>query len=279
MTAAVRASSRKAAPRGIARLAGWSPLRAEKNAGTESPALVRAHREGPLPLSYAQERLWFLDKLEPDTATYNWSTARRLMGEVDEDALLRAVDAVVARHESLRTTFEMVDGADGAAGRIHEATQRLARVEDASSLDEAAILRRVRGGSGDAVRSSRRSTAARRCCMPSLRSRAHLATPHRFTISSATAGAWILLTREGAPSGCSTKRSALPRRAQSARRSSTSSMRILPDGSGSVSLRYAACSRGRFWKGPAERCTAKPPTSDRPSASGSGASSRRASSR
>jgi amino acid adenylation domain-containing protein len=62
------------------------------------------------PASFAQQRLWFLDKLEPGTAAYNLPRAFRITGPLDLDVLNRAIQAVVRRHESLRTVFDSVDG-------------------------------------------------------------------------------------------------------------------------------------------------------------------------
>ncbi|MED7924030.1 amino acid adenylation domain-containing protein [Nonomuraea sp. LP-02] len=62
------------------------------------------------PLSFAQERLWFLQRLDPDDASYNMYLVLRLDGPLDVAALLGALEAVVARHESLRTSFGDVDG-------------------------------------------------------------------------------------------------------------------------------------------------------------------------
>ncbi|HEX8242788.1 MAG TPA: condensation domain-containing protein, partial [Longimicrobium sp.] len=74
-----------------------------------SSAIVsRAHRDGA-PLSFAQERLWFVDRLEPGSAVYNIPMALRL-GALDEAALERALGEIVRRHEALRTTFREVDG-------------------------------------------------------------------------------------------------------------------------------------------------------------------------
>ena len=61
------------------------------------------------PASFAQQRLWFLDKLLPDNAYYNMSSIVSLSGAVDLDALRRSLHALVDRHESLRTTFAVVD--------------------------------------------------------------------------------------------------------------------------------------------------------------------------
>jgi amino acid adenylation domain-containing protein len=63
-----------------------------------------------LPASFAQERLWFLDQLEPGTAAYNLVRAFRITGPLDVKALTSAIRAVIRRHESLRTIFESVDG-------------------------------------------------------------------------------------------------------------------------------------------------------------------------
>jgi amino acid adenylation domain-containing protein len=63
-----------------------------------------------LPASYAQQRLWFLDQFEGSDALYNVPVATRLRGPLDVAALERALEALVARHESLRTVFTLVDG-------------------------------------------------------------------------------------------------------------------------------------------------------------------------
>lgn len=69
------------------------------------PPIRHADRDKPLPLSFAQQRLWFLEQLEGPSPAYNIPVALRLSGPLAVDGLQRAVDAMVSRHESLRTTF------------------------------------------------------------------------------------------------------------------------------------------------------------------------------
>ncbi|MGV9251183.1 non-ribosomal peptide synthase/polyketide synthase [Streptomyces sp. NPDC003697] len=89
------------------RLAG----RAAAAAGTApAPGIPHADRTRPLPLSFAQQRLWFLDRLRPGDPRYNSAVALRLTGTLDRDVLARALTAVVERHEALRTTFDDADG-------------------------------------------------------------------------------------------------------------------------------------------------------------------------
>ncbi|MBV9108002.1 MAG: amino acid adenylation domain-containing protein, partial [Gemmatimonadetes bacterium] len=75
-----------------------------------APPVVPVERGGPLPLSFAQQRLWFLDQLQPGSAAYNVAHALRLRGRLDVRALERSVAALVRRHEVLRTRFPSVDG-------------------------------------------------------------------------------------------------------------------------------------------------------------------------
>ena len=71
---------------------------------------MRAERTGDLPLSYAQQRLWFISQLEPESAAYNIPMALRLSGDLDRAALQTSLDAIVRRHEVLRTRFPSRDG-------------------------------------------------------------------------------------------------------------------------------------------------------------------------
>jgi UDP:flavonoid glycosyltransferase YjiC (YdhE family)/alpha-ketoglutarate-dependent taurine dioxygenase len=73
------------------------------------PRLPRQTGVNYFPLSFAQERLWFVDRLEPGNPTYNIFGVVRLTGTLNVSALERAFNAIARRHESLRTTFAVID--------------------------------------------------------------------------------------------------------------------------------------------------------------------------
>ncbi len=81
-------------------------------AGSGGPPLVPVSREQPLPVSFAQQRLWFLDRFAPASPVYDLATIYRLDGPLDPAALAAALDFLARRHEALRTTF--VEGRGGA---------------------------------------------------------------------------------------------------------------------------------------------------------------------
>ena len=99
----------------------------------EAPPLVKASREGRLPLSFAQQRLWFIDQLEPGNTIYNCPGAVRLEGRLNLEALERVINEVIRRHEVLRTTMEV--SAEGEPMQvIDEWKPRRLEVEDLTSL-------------------------------------------------------------------------------------------------------------------------------------------------
>ncbi len=80
------------------------------NQGLQAPPIERVTREGNLPLSFGQQRLWFLDKLAQGSSFYNISFAIRVGGNLDVAALEWSLKEIARRHEGLRTTFSSVDG-------------------------------------------------------------------------------------------------------------------------------------------------------------------------
>lgn len=98
------------------------------------PMLPRAsEQEGAaLPLSFSQERLWFLQQLEPRSAAYHIAGALKLTGPLNADAVAQAFQALVQRHEALRTTFHEEDGR--AVQRIHASAHLPISVQDLRGL-------------------------------------------------------------------------------------------------------------------------------------------------
>src|SRR5688500_17898305 len=89
-------------------------LKAAREKGLAAPSrlsipVTPRPADGRMPVSFAQQRLWFLDQLEPDSAAYNVVDAHRLRGPLQVDALRRTFDEILRRHEILRTRFVVVD--------------------------------------------------------------------------------------------------------------------------------------------------------------------------
>ncbi|WP_404942706.1 amino acid adenylation domain-containing protein, partial [Pseudomonas poae] len=113
-------------------------MQAQDTTVPTAPALLPAGREQPLPLSYAQERQWFLWQLEPHSAAYHIPSALRLNGQLDHAALQRSFDTLLARHESLRTHIRQEHA--GAVQVIEPvATLHIAQAD----IDEAQLKARV----------------------------------------------------------------------------------------------------------------------------------------
>ncbi|TSC26813.1 amino acid adenylation domain-containing protein, partial [Corallococcus sp. Z5C101001] len=103
--------------------------------GLQAPPIVPLPREGSLPLGLAQQRLWFLDQMEPDSAFYNIVLPVRLEGALDLGVLERTFTELVRRHESLRTTFHAQG--DQPVQRIHAPTPASLQVVDLGGLPDA----------------------------------------------------------------------------------------------------------------------------------------------
>ena len=96
-------------------------------ASAKLPPVPAADRTKPLPLSFAQQRLWFLAQLEGASEAYHVPLNLTLAGRLDREALRRALDRIVHRHEALRTTFAVIGG---------EPVQRIAAAETGFALTE-----------------------------------------------------------------------------------------------------------------------------------------------
>ncbi|MEP7338035.1 MAG: amino acid adenylation domain-containing protein [Acidobacteriota bacterium] len=113
-----------------------------EGAGTPDSPIIAVNRARPLPLSFAQRRLWFLDQLRPDSAFYNVPAALHVRGLLDLSALERTLSEIVRRHESLRTVFQERDGEP--EQRIESPQPITMPVTDLSGLDDPARLQQVR---------------------------------------------------------------------------------------------------------------------------------------
>nr|WP_290447367.1 non-ribosomal peptide synthetase [Pseudomonas sp. 21LCFQ010] len=107
---------------------------------SSQPEIMPVARNEPLPLSFAQQRLWFLAQMQGASAAYNIAVRLRLSGRLDEHALQRALSRIVARHETLRSRFVAHDDEP----RVHISPAEggaLLRVSDAQGLDIDALMR------------------------------------------------------------------------------------------------------------------------------------------
>lgn len=93
----------------VAGLAKWLEAR-QAQGGPDQHCIVRQRADMPAPLSFAQQRLWFLQRLQEDSSAYNMLLALRMRGQLDNAALRAAWTDLVARHASLRTVFDVCDG-------------------------------------------------------------------------------------------------------------------------------------------------------------------------
>jgi amino acid adenylation domain-containing protein len=108
--------------------------------GVPPPPLLPARLDGEAPLSFAQERLWFLDQLDPGSAAYHMPGAFRLRGDLDIMALQASLGEIVRRHDALRTTFAAPEGRPPMQllPRATAATDLALPLADLASLPEAA---------------------------------------------------------------------------------------------------------------------------------------------
>src|SRR6185295_4361452 len=96
------------------------------------PAIAPVRHDGLLPLSFAQERLWLVERLHPGGSAYNLPFAFRIDGELDVPALWLALSEIVRRHEALRAVF--LEGQGGPRQRILPFAPLAAREVDLAGL-------------------------------------------------------------------------------------------------------------------------------------------------
>jgi amino acid adenylation domain-containing protein len=105
------------------------------------PPIRQVSRDEDLPLSFAQQRLWFLHRLEPDSSFYNMHAAFSLEGQLNIPALERCFNEIIRRHEVLRTTFAEVDGYPVPV--VTPALEFRIDVDDLSGMESVEIERRI----------------------------------------------------------------------------------------------------------------------------------------
>ncbi len=101
----------------------------------QQTAIAKVDRSQPVPLSYSQQRMWFLWQMEPDSPAYNVGGMARLRGVLDVGRFEAALQALIMRHETLRTTFPSVDGV--AYQKVSPQTGLRMDWQDFSALGEA----------------------------------------------------------------------------------------------------------------------------------------------
>ena len=107
----------------------------------QQTAIAKVDRSQPVPLSYSQQRMWFLWQMEPDSPAYNVGGMARLRGVLDVGRFEAALQALIMRHETLRTTFPSVDGV--AFQNVSPQTGLRMDWQDLSALNEAERQQRL----------------------------------------------------------------------------------------------------------------------------------------
>jgi amino acid adenylation domain-containing protein/non-ribosomal peptide synthase protein (TIGR01720 family) len=107
----------------------------------QQSAICPVDRSRPVPLSYSQQRMWFLWQMEPDSPAYNVGGMARLSGVLDVGRFESALQALIMRHETLRTTFPSIDGV--ACQQVNSQTAFTLGWQDFSALDSQQCQERV----------------------------------------------------------------------------------------------------------------------------------------
>jgi amino acid adenylation domain-containing protein len=116
-------------------------LREQGIGETKLERIPRRTESGPAPLSFAQQRMWFLDQLEPDSPLYNIHMGVELLGPLNVPVLQRSIAEILRRHEALRTTFAVID--DRPVQVVNKNAIFKLRVNDLRELDESQRRLRV----------------------------------------------------------------------------------------------------------------------------------------
>src|SRR3989440_3889590 len=130
-------SSKRTLELSVKRRAVLEALLREQGIGAANAERIpRRESGGPAPLSFAQQRLWFLNQLDPDSPLYNIHAAVSLSGPLNVPVLERSMGEILRRHEALRTTFAVLD--DQPVQLINEAADFKLPLSDLQGLDEGA---------------------------------------------------------------------------------------------------------------------------------------------
>jgi len=107
----------------------------------EASFVVAQDSSSESPLSVGQQALWFLHQLMPDEISFNVAGAIRIRGDLDASALQRAFEQLVARHQSLRSTFHVMNGEP--LQRVHESMNGIFQIKDSSLLDDDSLRKQL----------------------------------------------------------------------------------------------------------------------------------------
>ena len=219
-----------------------------------------ADRSGPLPLSFAQERLWFLDQLAPDSPFYNMPVAVRIRGPLNLAALQQSLTTIIARHESLRTTFVTIDGRPLQRIRgVLEVPLSLIDLSGHPRAERESLIRAGRWKRPGVCSISPKDRWCARACSPGLPTTT--SSSGRCTTSSPTAGR----SASCCASSSHCTRAATSGRAASCRRSRCST-RTSPPGSAAGSTGDVLEEQLAYWKQQLAGAPRRAGAADRPAA-------------
>ncbi|MCP5004726.1 MAG: amino acid adenylation domain-containing protein, partial [Planctomycetes bacterium] len=118
----------------VCRLAECVTTALQSTSQLQTPPLKQIHRQGKMPLSFAQQRLWFLDQMEEGSSFYNISSSFCFTGDLDVSALHQSLNTIVSRHETLRTSFITEEGIPFQT--INQSDETDLQIVDLSDVDE-----------------------------------------------------------------------------------------------------------------------------------------------